>query len=137
MAVSHDRRVDIEEVPEGEDFASDTQIVRWASDPTGRSYQISAEIPGPAEFPMFTPDADDSLLARFMLRHADRLLEKGSKRGHRRRTGPPTWYLSVWRRSETGESLVMEEQLSDSDEAHRRVDDLVERVAAGALNQSD
>ncbi len=136
LLVRHHRRVDIDDVPEGDDFASDTQIVRWASDPAGRLHQISAEVPDPVEFPVFTPDADDGVVFRFMLRRANRRLEKGSKRGRQRRTGPPTWYLSVWRRSETGETLAMEEQLSDSGEAHRRVDNLVKQVAAGALNES-
>jgi hypothetical protein len=124
------------DVPEGEAFASDTQIVRWASDPAGRLCQITAEVPGSPEFPMFTPDASDGLVARLMVRRANRLIEKRSDPGQRRRTGPPTWYLAVWRREDSGETLLLDE-VSDADEAQRRVDVLAEQVAAGTLGESN
>jgi hypothetical protein len=83
---------------------------------------------------MFTPDKQDGLVARFVVRRANRLIEKGSDRGRRRRTGPPTWYLFVWRREDSGETLLLEE-LSDANEAQRRVDVLAEQVAAGTLGE--
>jgi hypothetical protein len=132
----HHRGVDADDVPEGEDFANDTLVVRWATDPAGRMCQIVAEIPGPIDFPMWTPDDEDGPLLRFMLWRANRRLQKGYERGQRRRTGPPTWYLSVWRREGT-ESLLLEEELTDPQAARLRIDDLVRQVAAGTLESTD
>lgn len=137
MAAGHHRWVGIDNVPEGEDFASDTQIVRWARDPAGRVYQIRGESPGLPESPMFTPDANHGLLARFMVGRANRLIEKGSDRRHRRHASPPTWYLAVWRREDGGETLLLEEEVSDAKETQRRVDVLAEQVATGTMRESE
>lgn len=129
--VRHAENMDIEDIPEGEDFVSDTQIVRWARDPAGRLCQISAELPE-LPSPMFEPEKGGGLVDRVVTWGANRLLETAIRRGERRDTGPPIWYLEVCPSDEAG-TLLAEEELTSREEAHRRVDELVEQVATGGL----
>lgn len=129
--------MDIDDLPEGEDLTNDVQIVRWATDPAGRVNQISAEVPGPPDWPMLRPDAGDGRLARLMLWRANRLLRKGYERGERRHSGPPIWYLEVWRCDEDGETLLVEEEVVGADEARVRVDRLAAQVAAGVVQETE
>jgi len=125
--------VDIDALPEGEDFTSDSQIVRWATDPVGRVCQISAEVPGAPDWPMFTPDTDDGKILRLHLWGANQVIRKAYERGERRQSGPPVWYLEVWRFDESGETLLVEEELADPDETRLRVDELAQQLTAGIV----
>jgi hypothetical protein len=126
--ISH---VEADDVPEGEDYGGDDLVVRWATDPNGRLYQISAALASSVEFPMFKPDDDDGPVVRVLLWRANRLLRRGQERGQRRRTGPPTWYLEAWRREAL--QLVVEEQCQSREAAERRIEEIVKRVAAGFI----
>jgi hypothetical protein len=129
--------VDIDTLPQGEDFTSDTQIVRWATDPAGRVCQIGAEIPDPPDWPVFTPDADDGPVLRLFLWIANRVLRRGYERGERRQSGPSIWYLEVWRFDEADRTLLVEEELADPQETRLRVDELTEQVAGGVVEERD
>jgi len=129
--------MDIDALPEGEDFTSDRQIVRWATDPGGRVCQISAEVPGSPEWPMFTPDAAEGRMLRLILWRVNQTIRKAYERGERRQAGPPVWYLEVWRFDESGETLLLEEELADPDETRLRVDELAQQLAAGIVQPED
>ena len=129
--------MDTDALPEGEDFTSDTQIVRWATDPAGRVCQISAEVPGPPDWPLVSPDADDGPMLRLVLRRANRMMRRAFERGEQRHVGPPVWYLEVWRFDEAGETLLAEEELTDPQQTRLRVDELAEQVAAGTVEKTD
>jgi hypothetical protein len=130
--------VDTHEVPEGEDFTGDTQIVRWATDPAGRVCQISAEVPGPPDWPMFTADADDGLVSRLLLWRANRGIRKAYERGERRHSGPPIWYLEVWRHDGDGKTMIVDEEIAGGPhEARLRVHELATQVAAGIVKETD
>jgi len=129
--------VDIDALAEGEDFTSDTQIVRWATDPEGQVCQISAEVPSPPDWPMFTPDVEDGKLSRFVLWLTNRVIRKGYERGERKQSGPPLWYLEVWRFDEAGETLLVEEELADANKARLRVDELAHLVTTGTVGKPE
>lgn len=127
------------EVPEGVDVNSDTDIVRWATDPSGRVCLISAGVPGSPVWPLFTPNADDGLVSRILLARVNRLLRKGYERGERRQSGPPIWYLEVWRHDEDGgETMIVDEEVAGGPhEARLRVDEVTAQVAAGTVVETD
>lgn len=129
--------MDIDDLPEGEELSSDVQIVRWATDPTGRVNQISAEVPDPPDWPMFKPDADAGRLDRLLLWRANRWLRKGYERGERRHSGPPIWYLEVWRYDVDGETLLVDEEVTGAHQAQIRVDELVSQVSAGIVQETE
>jgi hypothetical protein len=86
---------------------------------------------------MFTPHADDGLVSRLLLWRANRRIRKGYERGERRHSGPPIWYLEVWRHDEDGETMLVEDEMAGSDEARLRVHELVAQVAAGIVEETD
>jgi hypothetical protein len=123
--------VDIEDIPEGEDFAGESLIVRWATDPAGRLCQVSAEIPElPSSF--FETEEGDGRVERALAWRANRLLRSRIRSAERHHSGPPIWYLEVWLSNQDG-TLLAEEEAEGREQASRRVDELVDQVAAGTL----
>ena len=135
----HHEDVDIHEVPEGVNVTSDTDIVRWATDPAGRVCLISAGVPDPLDWPLFTPDANDGLLSRLLLWRANRGVKKAYERGERLHSGSPTWYLEVWRHDDDGgETMIVDEEIAGGPhEARLRVQELSAQVAAGTVVETD
>jgi hypothetical protein len=129
--VRHSRVVDIEDIPEGEDVAGEALIVRWVTDPAGRLCQVSAEIPElPSSF--FESENGDGLVERALAWGANRLLQSRIRSAELHRSGPPIWYLEVCL-SNQDRTLLAEEEAEGRDQASRRVDELVDQVAAGTL----
>jgi hypothetical protein len=123
--------VDIEDIPEGEDFAGETLIVRWANDPAGRLCQVSAEIPElPSSF--FESEKGEGLVERALAWAGNRLLLSRIRSAERHHSGPPIWYLEVCL-SNRDRTLLAEEEAEGREQASRRVDELVAEVAAGTL----
>lgn len=92
-------------------------------------------MPGKPDFSVITAEPGDGLLDRFALWRINRLIESGFERGRARRSGPPIWYIEVWRVD--SETLVLEEQFTNAAAARRRIDDLVDQAASGDLDTGD
>ena len=125
--------MDAEDLGVGEECDSDSQCLRWATDPDGRTFRVEVEVPGRFEGPMFEPDGDEGPLLRFMLWRANRLIRHGVERGERRHQGPPRCYLEVWRVSPDEEELAFEQTCLGMEEGRRRGAELVAEIRAGTF----
>lgn len=123
-----------EDVPRGQDFDTDRLIVRWATDPAGRLCLISAEHPEPPSL-MLQAKAGDGPIDRLLGWGFNRWLENAIRRGERNHVGPPIWFLEVCLPGDH-HTVLAEEDVAGRDEARRRVDELVEIVASGALGET-
>ena len=121
------------DVPKGQEFDTDRLIVRWATDPEGRLCLISAEDPE-LPSPMIEAKEGDGVGNRLLAWGFNRWLENAIGRGERNHVGPPIWFLEVCLPGEH-HMVLAEEDVAGRDEARRRVDELVEMVASGALGE--
>ncbi|WP_460820314.1 hypothetical protein [Nocardioides korecus] len=126
--------MDSEDLDVGEDFDSGSKLVRWATDPAGRTFSVEAEVPGPAPDATFAPDGDEGVVGRFIVCRLNRLIRQVTTRAERRREGPPKPYLLVWRVSPDGaDMLALEEACSSMEEGRQRVSEVVDEIRAGSF----